>query len=143
ISLLNKQLSEAGLKVEFFDSKDKFLSPSDSDTLFKIISLGADVTDPVVLFGLMRGKSPLAPHYPPKDAEYENLYTIAESATSLDAKVLALKSLSQYVYDHHFVVPLFERRSLFGINPQRVKDVGKQDGGLVFLVNRVNLKRSQ
>ena len=56
---LRKQLAGIGLKVEFYESKDKFFPKTDNKTLFRVLSPGADVADPVVLFGTMRGENPL------------------------------------------------------------------------------------
>lgn len=138
---LKKQLAKANILVEFYDSKDKFFPKDDKITPFRIITLGADVADPLVLFGLMQGKnSPLWPHFPEKDKKRDELISIAKDAQSLDKKALAVQALSRHFHDQVTTVPLFERRLFVSIKKDRIGSVGKQDGGLTFYLNRVELK---
>ncbi len=138
---LESQLQKAGLKVKLFESNDKKFPESDKTTLFRLASLGADVADPIILFGLLRGKnSPLKPHFPLNDKIYEDLFIKAQHTTTLDQRVMAIKNLSSYLHDETWVVPLFEKKLLVSINPNSVKDTGLQDGGLTFFVERTKLK---
>lgn len=142
LSELRTQLKNVGLKVKFYESKDKFFSTSDNKTLFRILSLGADVADPVVLFGLMRGeKSPLIPHFPKNDDKFEKLYANAQMASTLDQRVLAIKELSKHLYENKWTIPLFEKQLLVSAKKGRFKSFGKQQGGLTFYVDRLQVKR--
>lgn len=135
---LEKQFLAAGLKIKFFDTDEKFISSSDTDSLFKILSMGADVVDPTVLFSLIR--SPFKQHFPENDEKYFDLLIKAESAHSLDQRVIALKALSQHMYDNRYVVPLFERKSAIGINKSKIKSLGEQNGGIAFYLDRITIQ---
>ena len=135
---LEKQFLAAGLKIKFFDTDEKFISSSDTDTLFKILSMGADVVDPTVLFSLIR--SPFKQHFPENDEKYFDLLIEAESAHSLDQRVIALKALSQHMYDNRYVIPLFERKSAIGINKSKIKSLGEQNGGIAFYLDRITIQ---
>ena len=144
LEILRTQLSQVGLKVTFFDSKDKFFSKDNRETPFRIVTLGADVVDPVILFGLMRGKSsPLWPHFPRNDIQYEKLLNVAKNAVSLDKKALATQELSKYFYKNKISVPLFERKMFVSIKRDRIKSIGLQDGGITFYLDRVELNKGK
>jgi ABC-type transport system substrate-binding protein len=141
MSEIEKQLAAAGLKVKLVASSEKFLNKDNKTTLFRVASLGADVADPLVLFGLFQGeKSPMRPHFPIKDKGYSDLFKKAQTSTSFDQRVITVKALSNYIFDNTWMVPLFERKQLVSINPKRVKTVGTQDGGLTFFLDRVSLQ---
>ena len=114
---------------------------TDKETLFRLASLGADVADPIILFGLLRGNnSPMKPHFPMNDENYEELFKKAQHTTTIDQRVMAIKKLSNYLYNNMWVVPLFEKKLIVSIDTERVKNVGLQDGGLTFFVERAVLK---
>lgn len=137
---LERQLAEVGLKVKLVDSTVKFFPQDNKTTLFRLASLGADVADPLVLFGLLQGeKSPMRPHFPLDDKKYEKLLHKAQISTTLDQRVIAVKNLSQYLHDNTWLVPLFEKKLLVSINTKRINDVGTQDGGLTFFLERTRL----
>ena len=138
---IEKQLFAIGLKVEFVDSSVKFFPDSDNTTLFRLASLGADVADPLVLFGLLRGpSSPMRPHFPKNDKGYEDLFEKALLADTFDRRVMAVKDLSKYLHENVWLIPLFEKKLMVSIDPKRVKNVGLQDGGLTFYLERTSLK---
>ena len=138
---LERQLSDVGLKVRLVNSTEKLFDKSNKTTLFRLASLGADVADPLVLFGLLRGDdSPLNPHFPRKDTQFEQLLDEAQLAATFDQKILSVKGLSEYVQKNVWMVPLFEKKLMISINPSRVQNVGRQDGGLTFFLDRVTLK---
>jgi ABC-type transport system substrate-binding protein len=140
LTQLTNQFKELGMNIEFYDSKDKFLDKKDNDTLFRIISLGADVMEPLVLFGLMRGKSPYYPHYP-EDKTFDKLFEDAISQTTQEGKIAKVIKLSRHYYENRFSIPLFERKLLYGHNSQRIKSLGKQDGGLTFLIEKIEMTK--
>lgn len=138
---LERQLLDIGLKVKFVDSSVKFFPETDKKTLFRLASLGADVADPLVLFGLLRGeKSPMRPHFPLNDQGYEDLFGKALLSDTFDRRVLAVKNLSRYIHDNVWLIPLFEKKLMVSIDTKRVKDVGLQDGGLTFFLERTRLQ---
>jgi oligopeptide transport system substrate-binding protein len=140
-TVLEKQIREIGLKVKFVTSSVKFFPESDKTTLFRLASLGADVADPLVLFGLLRGKSsPMRPHFPVNDKGYEDLFRKALLSDTFDRRVMAVKNLSKYMADNVWMVPLFEKKLMVSVDPKRVKDVGLQDGGLTFFLERTTLQ---
>ena len=137
---LEKQFQSIGFKVKFVDSAVKFFPKTDKTTLFRLASLGADVADPLVLFGLLRGKSsPMRPHFPLNDKGYEELFEKAQFSNTFDRRVLAVKELSKYLHDNSWLIPLFEKKLLVSINSKRIKEVGLQDGGLTFFLERTVL----
>lgn len=135
---LESQFSHVGLKIQFYDTDKKFISTEDKDSLFKILSMGADVVDPTVLFSLIR--SPFKQHFPEGDEKYFDLLIKAESAHSLDQRVIALKALSKHMYENRYVVPLFERKSAIGINKSKIKSLGEQNGGIAFYLDRITIQ---
>ena len=137
---LVKQLAEVGLKIKLERLNAKFFPTDNKDTLFYLASLGAAVADPLILFGLLTGeKSPMRPHFPLHDKEYENLFQKAQLSSEPEARTAAVKKLSQYVQDNVWFVPLFEKKLLVSVNPKRVKSVGVQDGGITFFLERTTL----
>ena len=134
---LQGQLRELGLKIEFYKSEKKFFDKTDSKIPFRIISLGADVADPLVLFGLFRKGSPMVPHFPVNDEGFERLYKKAANAEALDAKVIAVRELSSYFQNEVYAVPLFERHGVVAISRTRVRDMGAQHGSLAIYLDRV------
>ena len=141
VKTLKKQLSEVGLQVEFFESKDKYFSKTDKETPFRVISLGADVADPLILFEIMNGgdSSPLWPHFPKNDNKYINLIDIAREAETLKEKTSAVREISKYFYNNKISVPLFERKQFVSFRKDRIKSIGEQNGGLTFYLNRVSI----
>ena len=138
---LEEQLAEIGLKIRLVNSSEKIFAKDNTTTLFRIVSLGADVADPLVLFGLLKGdESPLNPHFPKNNAKFNTLYDQAQVASTFDQRVMSVKSLSEYVHENVWMVPLFERKMMVSIDPKRVQSVGKQDGGLTFFLDRVTLR---
>jgi ABC-type oligopeptide transport system substrate-binding subunit len=140
VEVLEGQLKEVGLNIIFYKSDKKFFDQSDREIPFRIISLGADVADPLVLFGLFKRGSPMIPHYPQNDTRYEELYNHAAHAESLDTKVLAVADLSRYFMEQVYAVPLFERHEIVGVNKTRIKSLGSQAGSLAVQLDRVVLK---
>ena len=137
---LVKQLAEVGLKIKLVASTAKFFAADNKDTLFRIVSLGATVADPLTLFGLFRGEnSPKRPFFPLHDKEYEEIFHKAQLSTTFEERAIAVKKLSQYVQDNVWFVPLFEKKLLVSVDPKRVKSVGVQDGGLTFFLERTVL----
>lgn len=134
---LQNQLKDVGIDVVFEKSEKKFFDESDRKTALRILSLGSDLADPTVLFGLFRKGSPMQPHFPENDLEYEKLFVSATKASSLDTKSTAVKALSKYFSEQVYAVPLFERRSTLRVNNKRVKSLGAQDGGLALYLDRV------
>lgn len=137
IGVLAAQFQEIGLNVEFYKSDKKFFDKADRTTPFRIISLGADVADPLVLFGLFRRGSPMTPHFPVGDGKFEKLYEKASKAAALDAKVMATKDLSKYFMAEVYAVPLFERRGNIGVNRAKIKNLGPQTGSLAVHLDQV------
>ena len=137
---LVKQLAQVGLKIKLVSSDAKFFPTDNKDTLFRLVTLGADIADPLIMLGLFRGeKSPNRPHFPMHDKEYETLFSKAELSTTLEHRAVAVKKLSQYIQDNVWLVPLFEKKLLVSVDPKRVKSVGVQDGGLTFFLERTVL----
>ncbi|MFT6632273.1 MAG: ABC-type transport system substrate-binding protein [Bacteriovoracaceae bacterium] len=138
LDTLENQFNSVGLKVAFYETNEKFLKPEDNQTLFKILSMGADVVDPTVLFSLIR--SPFKQHFPVEDKKYYDLLEKAESAHSLDQRVIALKAMSKHLYQNKYVVPLFERKSAIGINKNKIESLGQQNGGITFYLDRIKVQ---
>ncbi len=143
LDILVRQFKAIGLNVEFFESKTKFFDQNDISTPFRIISLGADITDPIALFGMLRGKaSTLSPHFPPDDAEFEALYQRAKGADTFAERMKSLTRISDYIMKNQWMVPLFEKKAVVSYNPKRVESLGDQDGGLVFYPELVVIRKS-
>ena len=137
---LERQLKSIGLKVKFVASDVKIFPMDDKSTLFRLVPLGADVADPMILFSLLKGeKSPLKPHFPMNDKPYEELFKKAQQATKIEQRTESIKNLSEYLYQNKWMIPLFEKKLLVSVDSKRVKNVGLQDGGLTFFVERVTL----
>lgn len=143
LNILVHQFKKIGLNVEFFESKTKFFDQNDISTPFRIISLGADITDPIALFGMLRGKaSTLSPHFPVDDAEFEALYQRAKTAETFAERMKSLMRISDYIMKNQWMVPLFEKKAVVSYNPKRIESLGNQDGGLVFYPELVVIRKS-
>ena len=137
---LVRQLAQVGLKIKLIQSNVKFFPTDNKNTLFRLVSLGASIADPLILFGLLRGeKSPMRPHFPAYDKGYEELFKEAQLCGQIGQRAAAVKKLSQYVQKNVWLVPLFEKKLLVSVDPKRVKSVGVQDGGLTFFLERTVL----
>ena len=137
IAELKKQLKAVGINAIFKKTNKKFFDDSDRGYPMKVLSLGADVSDPTVMFGLFRKGSPLKPHYPENDSHYENLFQQVSKESALDKKAEAVKQISQYFVDQNYAVPLFESHSWIMAKRERIKDIGTQDGGLCIYLDRI------
>lgn len=139
LDALSREFSDAGLKVEFFDSSKKFFDDADREFPLRIMSPGADPADPLVIFNLFRNGSPFSKNAPSDDKTYEKLLKEASHADSLEVKTKAVKALSQYVYHQKFFVPLFERHPVIFYNSTRISSLGEQNGGLTFYFDKLEL----
>lgn len=139
INVLKQQLANIGLSVDFFETKNKFLFRENHQYPFVIFSLGADIADPTVMFGLFYKNSPLWPLFPDKEKEYERLYMNAIGAKTTPEKLSTIRSLSKYFIEQQFAVPLFFERNTVYVNNKIVHSVGQQDGGLTLFLDRIEM----
>jgi hypothetical protein len=63
---------------------------------------------------------------PFNEGKIDRLYAEAEKQETVEGIVSGIKKLSGLVHEQHYVVPLFERYSLYRINPATIKSLGKQ-----------------
>lgn len=137
---LEKQLRNAGLDVTLHADPKKYWDHTHAETLMWIVSFVMGDVDPVLKFGVLRESGPLRPFVPSGEKMLETLYQQAAQASSLDIRVDTVSKLSKYVYDKSLVVPLMERKPVHWYNPEKVADLGVQDGGYWFYLERVRLK---
>ena len=137
---MSRQFSDVGLNIRLFDSDKKHFTKEDKKFPFTITTLGADIVDPIVLYGLFAKGSPLSPHYPKDDTAFADLLGEASGASVSEAKVDAVKKVSKYFFDNAIAIPLFFKNTLIQINPKRIASIGKQDGGVVVFLDRIELK---
>lgn len=136
---LRKQLQKIGIKVTLFADPTKFYQASDDKYAMRIVSLGADVADPLILFNLFTESSPVMP-FGSRDEELKGLISSAETLVTSEDREISIQKLSKYFYDNRISIPLFERKQEVFIRNDFQYKLGKQDSGIPLLVTRFSTK---
>lgn len=143
IKLLKEQFDSLGLQVDIFFDTEKHVARSETGICLFVYSLAFFDLDPLLKFWnfVRYPNNPLYNAAPPKDERLLSLLEEAGSAESFDVRVETIKSLSQYVIDQSFVVPLYERLASVIYNPSVISDLGHQDGFIWFYLNHLKLQK--
>lgn len=137
---IQRQLEKSGIPVEFVREGHKYERDESMDFIGEISTLGCDVMDPLVLFGVFREGSPLGPYIPPRNSEFERLFELAAKAQVRDDREATVRELALHFERMNYAIPLFERYAVIAYNKETIASLGKQNGSLILYLNRVELK---
>jgi len=137
---IRSQLKSIGIEAEILKIDRKMQLENDSRDLAKISTLGADVMDPLILFGVFREGSPIGPYIPPFDERFERLFLRAAEATQREDREATIHELAAYFEQQNYVIPLFERYAIIAYNADTIESLGAQNGSLIFYLDRISLK---
>ena len=127
VDSIKGQLRKLDLDIVFGPTSHPTFSETDAENVFRIDDRGTAFPDPLVIFRA-------------DNAELKRYLTDAAKAQSLDVKANAIFALSKYFSDNSILIPLYERKTVYWINPNKVADLGVQTG-ITFDVERIRLIR--
>lgn len=139
---IKKQLANYGFNITFFPSTEKFISKETAKkTPFEISGNITFQLDPLIMFAQCIDKSPDLYEKPSFDQKLEDLYELASKAQTKNDKVKAVQTLSQYINEKAYIIPLLERKTIIYYNPNTIENLGKQDQAIIFFASRVEIKK--
>lgn len=140
IQVVTKQFKQLGLDVEFGPSDNPTFSETDTETVLRVDDRGTAFVDPLVIFRAFEKPAFLSPFFPKDNIALKSLLTNAAKSQSLDVKANAIFALSKYFYENSIVIPLYERKTVYWVNPEKVADLGVQTG-ITFDFERLQMAR--
>ncbi len=139
IETFKLQMRQVGLNFDFSESAHPTFSDEDVTTVLRIDDRGSALPDPLVLFRAYERPAFLAPFFPDVQIpDYKKLLSRAAHAESLDVKSNAIYALSKFFDDHNLVIPIYERKTVYWINAEKIKELGIQTG-ITFDLERIRL----
>ncbi len=138
LEILSKQMQSLGLQTEIVPSESPTLLDGDHETVFKLDDRGTAFIDPLVIFQAFRKPAFLSRFMVGDLKQFDQLLDNAAHSESLDVKAASIAELSRFFYDNALVVPLYERRVTYWINPKLIKSVGDWEG-ISFNLERFEL----
>ncbi len=142
VETLKKQFRQIGLEIEFGPTNHPTFAPNDSETVLRIDDRGTAFPDPLVIFRAFEKPAFLSPFFPKDNSVLKSLLTTAAQAQSLDVKANAIFTLSKYFDENVILIPLYERRTVYWMNPNKVASLGIQTG-ITFDIERVRLAKKK
>jgi ABC-type transport system substrate-binding protein len=140
---IQDQFSRIGLRIDFFPSKEKFLS----DTTAKLYPLQlsgmiSEHIDPLLMFGAFRSTSPYKYRKPVEgDPEFDRLYESAARAMATEERLLSVQKLSSYLDEQVYFSPISESFDRYTARKGLIKDWGKQTQSLLVFLDKIELSR--
>ena len=138
IDLVQKQLQALGIEVVFEAGTHPTFAENDVETVLRIDDRGTAFPDPLVIFRAFEKPAFLSPFFPKNNVVFKALLDKAAQAQSLDVKANAVFALSKYFDENSIVIPLYERKTVYWVNPDKVADLGVQTG-ITFDLERVRV----
>lgn len=136
LTRLAAQLESLGLNVVAQPSASPTFAETDTETVLRIDDRGTAFPDPLVIFRAFERPAFLSPFFVGPGGEFARRLHDAARASALDVKAQSIHALSDLFAEHHVVVPLYERKTVYWINPSDVTQLGVQTG-ITFDVERV------
>jgi ABC-type transport system substrate-binding protein len=124
---LRADLKGLGLMVEFVPATSLTFGKGDSTTPFRLDRRGSAFHDPMVHLSAFASGGLLSAFYPADLAAYTQLVEHVSQATDVTSRSTRIRSLSKLFYDKVLVVPLYEDRKVYWINPKVITSLGRQD----------------
>ncbi len=139
---IKNQLSKYGFKISPFPSNKKFLSKKTAaKSPFEISGLIIIQMDPIITFSSLNKNAYNLYEKPLFDQKLEDLYELAFKAHSKEEKVTRIQTLSQYINEKAYLIPLLERKQIIYYNPKTIESLGNQDQAQLFIISRVEIKK--
>lgn len=135
--ILSDQLTQAGLRTSFIQNESPTFSTHDAETVFKVDVRGTHVVDPLILFRAYEAPGLLSRLFVGPKKKLSHLLRECEAQPNLEMRMKSMKKLTSLFFNHRIVIPLFERKPSYFINPQRVFSVGQQHGIGFDLINLI------
>lgn len=124
---IKKQLLSIGLNVEFVASPENIMTKEMvNDFDMRISTRLADWFDPMMIFATLVKDSPYVVETPMNNGMLNHLFDLADREKTSEGAFRGLKKMSYVISENLFVVPLFQRHTLFRVNPVSVKSLGSQ-----------------
>lgn len=133
---LRRNFSDIGLQVSFVPTTVLTFENDDVSTPFRLDRRGSAFHDPMIHLTAFAKGGFLSAFYPENLDHYTEMVDQVSRITSPGGRNTAVKALNKFLYDQSIVVPLYEDRKVYWINPERISSVGNQDT-LGFDVSRL------
>jgi ABC-type transport system substrate-binding protein len=124
---IQRQLEEIGLKIEF-DSTSNLIMNDDELQKYdmRFSTRVVDAVNPLLIFSSMVRTSFYSVEMPLNGGDLDQLYTDAELQETNDGLVKSLRKIADRIDEKRYLVPVFQRYSLFRTNPDTIKTLGNQ-----------------
>ncbi len=140
-NIIKEQFARAGLQIEFQEVIKNIWNPFSMEfkgSPFYLVSTEADYFDPILNYTVYSKQSPALNSHP-NDELLESLLEETKEAPSRDILNERLKNISRYYYENRLVIPLFEVPSIIYYNPEKIKSIGIQFGGIIFYLQNIEV----
>ncbi|MCB0361384.1 MAG: hypothetical protein KDD35_01595 [Bdellovibrionales bacterium] len=141
---IKAQLAKIGLKVEFYPNDEKFISAKTAkESPFRLSGRVTDYVDPLIMFASFQSDSPYEYDQPRGESkkEFEKLYKVAASASSLESRYQSVRDLSEFIVKNSLAVAIAEEKVIYYYNPTRVESLGSQPMPLILLIQNIRTKK--
>jgi ABC-type transport system substrate-binding protein len=142
LNAISRQLASIGVQLVFEPSIHPTFSDKDTEAVLRIDDRGTAFSDPLIIFRAFEKPAFLSPFFPKENSRLKTLISYAANSKSLDVKAGAIFELSKYFDANTIVVPLYERKTVYWVDPAKIADLGVQTG-ITFDVNRVRTTGSR
>lgn len=133
------QIRKLGIPVvlKFTGSIEEFRN--DKSAPFRVTGFAADYLDPLAVFSQF-SKNGMYGEAFPQDKLFDTLFDEASQAPSFDVRVETVKKLNSYFIEQGYILPLWQRKTIYFFNKNTVISLGKQRGGPILLINEIQMK---
>ena len=141
IKLLAKQIADLGLKVTFEANPEKFPTPEVMKKFsMKMWSKVVDLDDPSISYGALSKQSPYKNEMPDSHGKFDELYTKAVQAKTLEDRLKATQDISHLIEEEALIVPILQKYVMYRFNPKTVETLGDQSKPLFMNLSLVKMK---
>ncbi|MBC7398042.1 MAG: hypothetical protein H7333_11415 [Bdellovibrionales bacterium] len=135
------QLGEIGMRVEFYPSKEKFLSEDRAvETPFSLSGRVCNIADPLLMFSSFKTGSAYKYDNAQNDKVFDQLYERAASASTSAERLEMLKQVSEYAVTGNFMIPLYEEPQIYFYNPNTVESLGNQSNPITLFLEEIVMR---
>jgi len=124
---LRQDFAKLGLQISFVPTTTLTFEPGDSSTPFKLDRRGSAFHDPLIHLNAFSKGGLLSALYADDLDEYAGLVEQVSRSLSPALRQEGIRRLNRLFYERSLVIPLYEDRKIYWINPSKVVSVGNQD----------------
>ena len=142
IDEIKRQLGLYGFKMTYFPITEKFLPKKYAEeTPFDISFFQIDHFDTLFKFARLLNNGPDQFVKPLYDEKLEALYKNAFNATTKELKLKNIETLSEYVHEKAYWIPLLDAKTVYYYDPNTIDKIGKKGDDLnIFSASNVEMK---